>query len=424
MRGEASRPSIGSQPAGAGTILPLLLGFAVLVAARLPGVWPDGRLWAEEAVIYFANAWHLPWYHALATVHTGYLNLPAASAAVAAAHLVPLDYAPRVTVLLALLAQMLPAALLAVSGIAWLHHWHVLLIAWLLIALPPLGEEVWLNTITSQFHALLSVAVILASLPGRGGIAALQGGVLLLAPVCSPASVALLPLFMLRAALERSRPRAIQMLLLLPGTAIQIAVLLTHPEPSRTIGFDPALVLAAIANKQLLLPLLGPGLAIQLTAGLDAAFAAGRPPLLLLAAPVVAFGALGVAAWRCGEPAIRLLYCGGMLTMAVGYFGALTPGGKLDLLQTVFGMRYYYVPAVLTSLTLLGLAATASGPIRIAAGALVAWLLFVGGVYYFRVMPIMASGPAWSAEVATWRADASHPLAVWPAGWFVSLERR
>jgi hypothetical protein len=395
----------------------LLLGFAVLVAVRLRAVWPGGRLWAEEAVVYLANAWTEPWYQALVAVHAGYINLPAAAAPLLALHLVPLEYLACVMVVLALLMQLLPAIALLSSGIAWLSDWRVLARALLLVAIPPLATEVWLNTITSQFHVLLAVAVILAAVPGRRSVAVFQGTVLLLAPLCGASSAALFPLFLLRAWIDRSRPRLLQALLLLPGALIQIAVLLTHPEPGRAVGFDPILVMTAIAAKQILLPLLGPIDAGQLSNDLREAIAAGHPPALFLLAPVLFFGALGAAAWCSRDAAVRWLYAGTMLVMLVMYFGALTPGGGSELLILSFGSRYYYVPAVLTSLTVLGVAASTTGAIRALATGLVVWLLVVGMLNYFRGDPITLAGPSWPVEVARWRADPSHPIAVWPLGW-------
>jgi hypothetical protein len=216
----------------------------------------------------------------------------------------------------------------------------------------------------------------------------------------------------------------VQALLLLPCAVVQIGVLLMHPEPARTIGFDLPLVLASITGKQIILPLLGSSIAFRLTRGVVGAFTAGHAPILVVLAPLFGFGTLGAVVWRSGDASVRWLYAGAILIVVVSYLGALSPVSKSDLLMSNFGTRYYYAPAVLTSLTLLGLAATGTGVTRALAACLVTWLILVGMVYYFHVTVVMATGPSWRAEVARWRADPSQPIAVWPRGWLIGLNRR
>jgi hypothetical protein len=399
----------------------LLLGLACLIAAHIPGLWPHGRLWAEEGSVFLTNAWTHPWYQALLTQYAGYMNLPASGATTLAVHVVPLEYVPLVTVLVALLVQVSPAVLLTVGGIRWLRDWRVLALALLIITVPPYSEEVWLTTLGGQFHIMLAVAVILASVPGNGWPAWLQNSVLLLAPLSGPGGGMLLPLFMLRGWFDRSPRRLVQALLLLPGTLVQIATMLTHPLPGRTVGVDLPIVLSAITGKQILLPLLGTNEASLLSQALYTTFAAGRVSILAADAPVVVFGLLGVAVWRSRNAETRWLFAASMVIMIVSYFGALTPGGSLDLLLVGFGNRYYFAPAALTGLVVLGVAFTGSGIARYAAMVMVAWLLLVGLACYPYVNPAMAHGPDWATQVAEWRADHTHPIAIWPDNWFVKL---
>ena len=73
-----------------------------------------------------------------------------------------------------------------------------------------------------------------------------RGAVLLVAPLAGPVSGALTPLFLLRAAVERSRVHLIQTALLAVPTSVQAVIVLTHPEPARTIGIGLPLLLAVI----------------------------------------------------------------------------------------------------------------------------------------------------------------------------------
>ena len=418
---------VGGQNRGARASLPrvlLVLAFALLVAGRMPGLWPEGRLWAEEGKVYLFHAWHDPWYWALVKVHTGYMNLPASVGTTLGVHWLPLPRVPLLTLLIALLLQVIPAALLAAGRIAWLRDWWKLALALLLVAAVPLSGEVWLNTITSQFHVLLAVAIVLASPTMGGAGGAFQGAVLIAAPLCGPSAALLLPLFVARAVIDRSPSRLGQAVLMLPAVLLQVATALTHPEPARSVGLDIPLVLTAIAGKQVLLPLLGPGLANRLTVGLPDAFAAGHTPWTLIATPLLFYGALALGAWRCRDRPVRWLLAAAVILVVVSYFAALTPDTPRDLLYVWFGNRYAYVPTVLTGLALLGIAATGLGATRAFAGIMVAWLLLTGTAYYLRIDPAFARGPSWGDEVRRWRTDPSSPLAIWPSGWHVRLEPR
>ncbi len=235
----------------------LLAGFAVLTALRLPNVWLKGRFWAEEGAVYFYNAWNEPWYRALFAVHTGYLNLSASLATLFSVHPVDLAYAPWVSSAFALLIQLCPALLLLSGAIAWLASPLVLGAALLLVALPPNSAEVWLNSITSQFHLALCVVLILAMRPGRGVLCVFQYVLLILGPLSGPASGFVAPLFVLRALIDRSGPRAAQALCLSAATAVQVAMVWLHPEPAREIGIGPRLLLLVAGERHIVLPLFG-----------------------------------------------------------------------------------------------------------------------------------------------------------------------
>jgi hypothetical protein len=252
-------------------------------------------------------------------------------------------------------------------------------------------------------------------------VARLQGSSLLLAPLSGPGGGLLLPLFVVRGWLDRSPQRLLQALLLLPGTLVQVGMILTHPVTGRTIGANLTIVLAAITGKQILLPLLGATEASLLSQSLYVTFAAGKVSVLAVHAPVVVFGALGFAVWRSQNPETKWLFAACMIIMAVSYFGALSPRSPLDLLLVGVGNRYYFAPAALTGLVLAGVAVTGHGIVRYGAMVMVAWLLLVGLVGYPYVSPVMAHGPDWLTQVAEWRADHAHPIAIWPDGWFVSL---
>ena len=90
-----------------------LLGVvAAATLARRPELLAEPRFWAEEGVLYFASAFNLPWREALLGVHQGYFSFFANTAALIAAATVEIEWAPLVTTLFGLFAQLTPFAMI------------------------------------------------------------------------------------------------------------------------------------------------------------------------------------------------------------------------------------------------------------------------------------------------------------------------
>jgi hypothetical protein len=266
-----------------------VLGFAVLTAIRFPNAFRHGRFWAEEGSLFYANAWSLPWWQALAFSHSGYLNLVANFAGLLA-YLVPVAAAPHVSSGVALIVHCCPAILVAFAPDAWLQKRAVLLAALLLIATPPGTEEVWLNAINSQFILTLCAGVILGLETRNGALGVFQKSLLWLASLTGPGSWCLVPLFFLRAAIDRSWPRAVQGAILLSGALIQLAFFFDLSQ--REVGLSALLLNAVVLVKHVLLPLLGIDQTVVL-ANQVALFVTGAESKSLLLLVIPLFLAIG-----------------------------------------------------------------------------------------------------------------------------------
>ncbi len=254
------------------------LAFLVLVLARLPVLVEQGRFWAEEGTLYFRNAWTLPWWQAALRPENGYLNLFANLAGILARWCVPLQDAPRLTTGLALLAQDLPILLLITARDRWLRPAPIVLAAVLLVAMPPLCNEVWLNTANSQFHVALAVALCLALEAPAGWSGRARGVLLVLAPLCGPISVVLVPVAVLRAVWERRRARVLQAACLLAGAAPQLTCMVLAPLHERGKFVGPTIMACIFAAKHLAVPFLGEDMAASLAPSWAATVPLGRPP--------------------------------------------------------------------------------------------------------------------------------------------------
>jgi len=397
-----------------------VLAFAVLICLRMPGILIHGRFWGEEGWS-FHNAWTMPWYDALTVTYGGYVSLIPNLAGLLARHLAPLDYAPYVSTTLALLIQVCPAILLATARDEWLAGRIRLVAALLLLATPPASEEVWLATTQAQVHLALCTALILALEVRSGAMELFRLTLLLLAAFTGPGSWLLVPFFAFRAANDRSWGRAVQACVLAAGAIVQL-LFFFHMRPDRTFA-GPRMQLLIFFVRHLLIPFLGHDRAVSIATPLHDAVVAANAPVWPMVLTVVAFGGLAIAIfWQKRGPAQWMFLAGGTLAVA-GYSAALHgTRGAAFLLYVDAEDRYSFAPTVLFGLSLLAIASTRRGPLRVAASALVIWLILVGCHGYFaRSGMRYATGPDWRSEVAAWRADPNHPLATWPPNWGLRL---
>lgn len=382
----------------------LIFAFATLVLLKIPGVL-QGRLWAEDG-LFLKDALQMPWWQALTTPHTGYIDVTASGAMLIATRVAALEHVAFFSVLVALIIQLCPAVLLVTSRCAWLRPRWVLVTALLLVLTPPIAEEVWLSPVTSQYHLMVCAGLILAFEVRSGPVGVLQLLLLAVAGLTGPGPALAAPLFITRAWIDRSRPRTIQAAVLSVGALIEIAVYCTHPV-GRHLGISPSFLLSVIYVKHLLIPFFGSFVAD----GLSKASLLRQWPLLPATVALLGLCSLALAFATTRAREVRWLCAVTLTMMVLSYFGAI--GGQ-DLLTIYPGGRYYYAPQILLGLTLLGFART--GPLfgRMLATGVVSWLLLVGIRDYRSVNAVMAHGPSWRDQVTSWRIEPGRPITLWP----------
>jgi hypothetical protein len=404
----------------------ILLGFVfvALICLRLPNVVWHGRFYAEEGEFFFGYAWHMPWGQALWHPLGGYLNIVASGTTLLTKILVengwiPLEDAPYLTEAVALFFQTCPAILLLSSRAAWLRPRWAVPCALAILATPPLTEQVWLHTLHSQFHLALCAAIILTTETETAwGRALFRIGPLLLGPLCGPASIVMLPFFVARAVLEQTRARWLEAAALALGATAQLG-LFYSASASRSYHIGPDMLASIMFVRHIVLPFAGPVPAARYAEVVRSIVGAGGIPWATLFLSVAVFGALVLASLRRWREAPAWLLISGLALAAISYFGAIHSGPML--LNVAFATRYSFVPQVLIGFALLAFATTGSSRLSQISGFAAAWIVVVGLATYFRPMSNLADGPDWRAEVAAWRADPEHRLAVWPKGWFVDL---
>jgi hypothetical protein len=398
----------------------MVLVFMVLIAARLPNVTLHGRVWAEEGKEFLWNAAVLPWSEAIFHPVGGYLNLVANLAGIMAFHMVPLEQVRWVGVVTGLLFQAIPAALIVSSGFDWLQTRLSLVVALLLIATAPLAEEVWLNSLHPQFHLTLCAALILAMDPVRGWNSRFRNLLIFLGALSGPTIWFLLPLFVARAVIDKSQPRAMQAAVLAAGVLLQVVFWFPAGQANGT-SFNLSAVICAFFVHTVLIPWLDHRSADAIAGGLLNLAATGTVPVGLALAEVLITCLVGVLLWLRGRAACFWMFAAAIVIAVPSY--AAARGGTLDLMHIGAGGRYAFVPQVLIALVLLGVAVTGKDRIGISARVGVVWLLAIGISEFHNdpVRRLFNDGPRWVDEVAAWHQDPTHVLRIWPDGWTVNL---
>ena len=386
--------------------------------------------------MYFRSAWERSWPLALVTPHQGYMSLFNNVAAVAAVHLVPLDEAPLVTTLAALLLQLAPIAIVLFGRIRLFAGLPRQVLAVLIILVTPPSAEVWLNTINSQFYLALATGLLLledgeiASRVGR----VLRRSFLVLAGLTGPVSCLLAPVALHRAWSVRSREAMVQAMILCTAAGVQLAILGLLGDqstvPDRAASLNVWTTASIMVTRTVIEPVLGSDLGAEISKGIVAYSRGSRDR----AGVVGVTAAVGLAAliacvlWKRREPEVLVLAAGYLLVAVLSIVGSLTRDKAALIQVSHYGGRYFYVPAVLMVLLVLsGMRRESStfGRWRsVLCGAIVLVSLAVNARHFQDGLIIDASWPQWAAEVARWRQDPSRDLHVWPPGWSVTLERR
>jgi hypothetical protein len=417
---------------GTPTIRLGILGvLACLVVLRIPEIIYPGRFFAEEGTIYFREAYTTPPARVLRTTNLGYYSLYNKVAALVAVHAVPLVWAPVVTGLFAFAAQMIPFAMILFSNFDGFPSLTRKIGACLLVLLVQPNQEVWLNTINSQFFFCVSCGLVLISRPTRNACHVFRLCVLVLAGLTGVVSCLLLPLFVLSYAHGRPSHRLHEILALGFACAIQAIWVMT------TAGRESypyvSVLPFALLVKQWLLPLSG-GRTASCFGELIQRHAWYQSPALACAAalPYMLAGTAMVA-WGRKD---AVLFLGASMGIASLSFLKSVEAQGLDgslLHVSAYGAgRYYYAPNAFLALAFLMI--PADSPVykarwrrayQAACYALVALFLVVGaGNYLVSSRNVrMFSGPSWTEQVRNWREGKTDTLNIWPRGWQMTLPR-
>ena len=408
----------------------LLVGFTVLLILRLPSAWWHGRLLGEEGTIFMAFAWHRPAGEALWRSFAGYLNLGAnstmlATVALIRAGLLSLGQAPRFTMTIATLFQLIPAILILTARGRWLTDRGSVFGCLLILAIAPLTEEVFANVLHIQFHLALASALILAlDIPGSRCSRIAYCVPLVLAPLCGPGAIVILPLFALRTAIEWDRARLVQTVALAFGSAVQMLLFFT-PNPLRGHLLDPATLSNVLFLRLVILPYTSLIAAASLGEGIYHFYLIGGPGWWLITGlSLSCFGLLIYAVSRGGLDTAFWLVMSGLMLAAVSFGAGMLPIHPSAWFAPAAAERYNFLPLVLIGMGLIALSMRNDGRHKIIYLCLVVLTLMSGALTFSHPVEIISKGVDWQSEVIVWQADHDHLLEAWPNEWLIDLSDR
>jgi hypothetical protein len=215
----------------------------VLIAlfSRCPSRLTHAQFYAEDGMVWFAQAYNDGWLHSLTLPDGGYLNtLQRLGAGLAL--LVPLRWAPLVMASLGMLIQAMPVTILLSPRC---HNWGSLplrlLFAAAYVAMPN-AREIHVVLTNSQWHlALAEVLLAFASSPQSWRGRLFDGAFFLLAGFCGPFGIVLAPLILLFWWLRRQPWSLAVFSLIMIGAVTQIVVLLrSAPRTQNPLGAHTA----------------------------------------------------------------------------------------------------------------------------------------------------------------------------------------
>ncbi|MDZ4721262.1 MAG: hypothetical protein SH847_22610, partial [Roseiflexaceae bacterium] len=399
-----------------------LFGYALLIYAREPRLFYEPRLWAEEGLIYFSYAATHEWWRVILAPQLGYYAMFANFAALLAA--------PFVTILLALVIQLLPAVLILWSDSPlWDGRlWRRVLA--LLALVVPISGEVWLNTINSQFHLALAAGIILAIPPARGTKGWLYAALLAFIGLSSPSACFLVPAFWLR--WQKNKAGLADAIILTVALAIQGAIAfgsLANAE-LRGVGGSIALLDRAhpnypptialiLALRLVVTPVLGYIWTSELTQYVLVLWRSAGWMYEALAAVVCSvFGGGIIIAWRRDRRAVSHHLLVGIFLLAAGSTIVSLGATRIELLSPLTGSRYYYAPIALLFLVV---ASWVGSSRRIPLAILLAIVIGHSVVAYRATLPQAYDWSLWDLEVARWRIEPEYALKTWPRGWRMKI---
>lgn len=394
------------------------------------------RFWAEEGTLHFAYSYSHGWLQALFQPQIGYLNFWP-NLATLLATLPPLEMAPLVTTLMALIVQLVPVALILWSKSPLWNSWIRKIVGVAVVVFSPLTTEVWLNSVNSYtYFAAITFLLLIEEIPQQRTRQWVYRVLLLLGGLSGTQSCFLIPFFIFRAFMDKQIERWRQVAILSACAAVQLFMIFSyHSSQSFEERFHPVGLAA-----------LGTTLWMQSIAlfalGVDQANRIVHQIYSLIYQNLPGFQILGGFLLICAilffilssnnlRLKMRIIFLGSYATLVwlPMIFSAIKD--KYSLFETGYHQRLFLAPNIIFGLMLLlGVHFTKEkgwkSAIKNVASLICVILVsasLLWGVYYFRSDRwfLATYWPDWKTEVQTWKDNPGYSLRIQPESWNIDL---
>jgi len=415
----------------------LVVIFAFLITYfRYPRYFLQPRFWAEEGSRHFAFSFSHNWLIALFHPQIGYLNFWP-NLATLLATIPPLEFAPLVTTLMAMLVMLIPIVLILWSESPFWKGWFCKLVGILVFMFIPLSQEVWLNTINSyNYFVIITFLILLEDPPTAQTRRWIYRSLLLLAGLTGTLSCFLIPLFIFQWYKEKNRERLLQLFLLLICAAIQVFLIFSYSgngdvgQRFYPVGF--ATFGATIWTQSIGLYVFGYAHVSDWA----------RSLLSLVPNNMSTFRIWGRSLFILGMIFLFLLSANHKLKARILFFSSylillLLPmmfsiiQDKLSMVITGNHQRLFFAPNVLLGwMLLLGIRnykrplITITNLISIFCTIILISALFLGIKSYPLPSSVGGYWPDWKSEVQIWKNNPDYLLHIQPVNWVVHLQQR
>jgi hypothetical protein len=389
---------------------------AIAVVSRRPDIVLHPQFYAEDGVVWYAQAYNLGWLHALSLPEGGYLNtLPRLAAALAL--LIPFHAAPLVMNLLGLAIQVLPVNILLSPRCAAYGSFPTRLLAAAIYLAIPNSNEVFVTITNAQFHlALVACLLAFARAPATWLGRIFDVAVFIVSGLTGPFCLILFPLVVAFWWLRRGRWLITVISVLATTSIIQLNELLHTGEVARR-------VLDLGATAELFVRLLAGNVYVGALLGRNG-YAYWRPMALLLPIALAGTALLVYSFLKAGlERKLLLVFCFSLFAASLWHPLASRPTAVWQLFLDSRGMRYWFFP-MLGFVWSLVWSATEPGRQR-PVFALVLLLAARGVIFDWRQLPPPnLDFPSWARKFEAAPQGTLVEIPTLPAGWTLRLIKR
>lgn len=410
----------------------LLIVYGSLILLRVPAiVWP-GRFWAEEGTVYFSKYYSSSVWSSLLSVELGYYSLFNKLAIIPASRIAPLHLAPVFTMIAAFAVMITPAWLWLYSKPELRGNSYRMYAVLAVIMLAQPNQEIWLNTINSQFLLCVSTAIILISSVHRPLTHYTRLAILFIAGMTGAVSCMLLPFFWIEFAWDRDKRKFQEAIALTVACAVQVLCVVTSD--GRDTGLHLNLLPWALLIKQWILPMFGVEIANYL-AGIIRRQQLWQQTFLTMLA-LTPYVAISLGFLFYGSRRSWYLFASSLFIASISFLKSMEAQSADLIVAHISALgagRYYYAPNVMMAIAIIlpqrttaRICQSHAHIFRLATRWIVALYILVGIHDYVTSTQRhkwFFEGPSWQTEVQEWKKRESDGLKIWPIPWTMTIKQ-